>query len=1034
MEALGWGEAKDGQLGLGTDGIETIPVPQPVTALQGKQIEDIGCGQGHSVFVLKDGTVYSCGANEKGQLGHEQRQDQPEQILALETFIVNQVSCGQAHSVVVTDKGKALSWGQDDRGQCGLDLGDRVEKRKPRILKSISPHFVVQVACGSMHTLILTRGGKIFSWGDNQYGQLGMGDKGESSDKPVELKSLHGLPIVQIASGGFHCLTLTCSGTIFGWGKNNFGQLGLGDCERKVYPTLLKNMRNQKVQYISCGQDHSVMLTLEGGVFTCGLGADGQLGHNQHSNELNPRKVFEIMGKRVTQIACGRHHTLAFDASQGRLFSFGLGNCGQLGRNENVCQSHPVPSEVRGCWQSYPPKDNQVSICAIYTGGNHCFCLVSSRQNSIPPLDYREYPSQKRTSMLDDEFISRIVDSVFNEDIKKQIQDVFSSASCLNGSFLKKNNGHFGSSRQNHGVDLDVARAAFSKLHIAKAKVHFTCICSVMQTHLFPSLPSSPPDIEALRLYILLMEFPLHEDSKVPFPVETVTMLAKCLNNLKTTAAKVLLTWWSTFQPRHLKKVVNVYQRCVVEQLKAKQPMENIFLAMQVLKKLNTVNDENHEIIPFNFFYIANLGELLDLRHHFVIWFQKDPSVPFPFTFCDFPFVFDVLTKSQLFQVDALIQMQIAVDQTHQSNLYQLMVNQQPIGQLPYLVLHVDRKNIVSSTVRELAQVLPQDCKKPLKIVFQDEDAMDAGGVKKEFFMLIMKEILDPKYGMFTYYEESRFVWFNRTFFEDETMFRLVGILCGLAIYNHTIVSFPFPPLLYKKLLNRRTTLEDFKHLEPTVGKHLQTLLEYEGDDVEDVFCLSFEYSDTVFGAVQTRELIEGGSNIPVTSENKEKYVECLVNFMVDTSVEKQFNQFKSGFMHVCGGRALDFCHPDELQAMIVGDESYDWEEFEKSAVYKGEYWASHDTIKLFWKVFRELGLDLKKKFLVFLTGSDRVPIEGMKSLQPAFQPVKTGPNYYPVAHTCFNLLDLPQYKNEEELREKLLAAIAHAVTGFTIV
>lgn len=73
----------------------------------------------------------------------------------------------------------------------------------------------------------------------------------------------------------------------------------------------------------------------------------------------------------------------------------------------------------------------------------HCLCLngldlLIVLQNSIPPLDYREYPSQKRTSMLDDEFISRIVDSVFNEDIKKQIQDVFSSASCLNGSFLKK--------------------------------------------------------------------------------------------------------------------------------------------------------------------------------------------------------------------------------------------------------------------------------------------------------------------------------------------------------------------------------------------------------------------------------------------------------------------------------------------------------------------------------------------------------------------------------------------------------------------
>ena len=72
----------------------------------------------------------------------------------------------------------------------------------------------------------------------------------------------------------------------------------------------------------------------------------------------------------------------------------------------------------------------------------------------------------------------------------------------------------------------------------------------------------------------------------------------------------------------------------------------------------------------------------------------------------------------------------------------------------------------------------------------------------QEFFLLLIKEILDPKFGMFRYYEESRQMWFNDQSFEEASMFMLIGLLCGLAIYNSTIIDLPFPAALYKKLLN----------------------------------------------------------------------------------------------------------------------------------------------------------------------------------------------------------------------------------------
>ncbi|XP_023244570.1 probable E3 ubiquitin-protein ligase HERC4 [Centruroides sculpturatus] len=112
--------------------------------------------------------------------------------------------------------------------------------------------------------------------------------------------------------------------------------------------------------------------------------------------------------------------------------------------------------------------------------------------------------------------------------------------------------------------------------------------------------------------------------------------------------------------------------------------------------------------------------------------------------------------------------------------------------------------------------------------------------------------------------------------------------------------------------------------------------------------------------------------------------------------------------------------------ALVIGTEDYNWKELEENAEYKNEYDQNHPAIKKFWKVFHSLSLEQKKKFLLFLTGSDRIPILGMKAVKIIFQPMHVTDDHLPVAHTCFNILDLPHYTTEEALRIKLLQAIEH--------
>ncbi|XP_071491070.1 LOW QUALITY PROTEIN: probable E3 ubiquitin-protein ligase HERC4 [Diadema antillarum] len=1044
-----WGSSREGQLGLGNHSSQTHQVlPKEVPTLMGQKVQAVGCGLRHTGVVLQGGTVYMFGANDMGQLGQDRSHSRPVQVSALETFVISQVCCGGDHTLAVSDRGQVLGWGRDDRGQCGLGTGTREAKHKPKILRHLGSHHVVKVCCGELHSMALSRDGRVFTWGDNTYGQLGIGSSGSSLvDRPTELTSLKGVPIVRIACGGSHSFALTVSGSVFSWGKNDFGQLGLGNREHKYFPTLLRNLRSQLVRYVACGQDHTALLTLDGGVFLFGQGSEGQLGHGSDANELNPKKVIDLMGTTITQVACGRHHTLVLEGASGRLYAFGLGVLGQLGQGDT--ESHCDPAKVSGPWVPYSGAEENMEVegyvvRCIHAGGGQSFCTVTSvTQNLDLPLDFRDPVPHQEPAALSAKLLRDLASVVPNTSpppkARKLAEVVFSSAACLNASFLKPNDDHYCCGKSNHGVDLDAARSAFK--HLSDKNMILEIISEVITSTLVPSLPESPPDVEALRLYLVLMECPVLSRPQERWCRHTICQLGNALCSLKGAADKILTHWWAGFQPRHLNRILTIHKDGVMAMLQVGsfrqlRQEDQMFLdvCMRVLDKLCKVNNNNGEILPYYMFYIPDIGKYINIQEHFLLFLQKTVGSGdvHSFTFCDYPFVFDTNTKTQLLHIDALLQMKFAIEEVRQRNLERMISSQiDPVN--PCLVLCINRKTIVPSTINQLSKCFHSDFKKPLKVVFIGEEAVDAGGVRKEFFMLIMREILDPKYGMFRYFEDSGKIWFNNKSFEDPVMFRLVGLVCGLAIYNHIIISLPFPLALYKKLLKRKTTLEDFKQLEPQVAHNLQAMLDYEDEEsFSDTFPLVFQIDEDNFGQVQTTDLAPNGGQKEVTAKNRQEYVDAYVDYTLNTSVGQQFTAFSEGFLEVCGGHVLDLFHPQELMAMVVGDENYDWDEFEKSVEYKGQYYPGHRTIRFFWQVFREMPLEAKKKFLVFLTGNDHIPIQGWKSLQVIIQPVKGGEEFYPVAHTCFNLLDLPMYTTKEVLKEKLLTAIEHT-QGFTL-
>nr|XP_032623587.1 probable E3 ubiquitin-protein ligase HERC6 isoform X2 [Chelonoidis abingdonii] len=160
----------------------------------------------------------------------------------------------------------------------------------------------------------------------------------------------------------------------------------------------------------------------------------------------------------------------------------------------------------------------------------------------------------------------------------------------------------------------------------------------------------------------------------------------------------------------------------------------------------------------------------------------------------------------------------------------------------------------------------------------------------------------------------------------EKKKYFLFGILCGLSLFNRIIAFIPFPLAIFKKLLDKKPSLEDLKELSPVVGKSLQAVLDYEYDDIEENlqihYCVSWNNIEV--------DLIPDGSSIAVNNKNKKDFVNKYVDYIFNKSVEVIYEEFKRGFYKVLDREILRFFQPQELMEVAIGNANYDWNKFEK--------------------------------------------------------------------------------------------------------
>ncbi|KAI4388147.1 hypothetical protein MLD38_000504 [Melastoma candidum] len=274
-----------------------IPRPRLVEALKDIPCDQVASGLNFTVFLTREGQVYTCGSNTYGQLGHGDTLERPVPKV-IEQFDtagpVVQVAAGPSYALAVMENGAVCSFGSGSNFCLGH--GEQHNEFQPRMIQSFRRRgiHVVRVSAGDDHVVALDSNGQVYTWGKGYCGALGHGDE---IDKvvPELAENLKSHLAVQVCARKRKTFVLIEHGYVFGFGWMAFGSLGFPDrgaSDKVLRPRILSSLRTHRISQISTGLYHTVVVTNKGRMFGFGDNERAQLGHDMLRACLEPTEIF----------------------------------------------------------------------------------------------------------------------------------------------------------------------------------------------------------------------------------------------------------------------------------------------------------------------------------------------------------------------------------------------------------------------------------------------------------------------------------------------------------------------------------------------------------------------------------------------------------------------------------------------------------------------------------------------------------------------------------------------------------------------
>ena len=355
--------------------------------------------------------------------------------------------------------------------------------------------------------------------------------------------------------------------------------------------------------------------------------------------------------------------------------------------------------------------------------------------------------------------------------------------------------------------------------------------------------------------------------------------------------------------------------------------------------------------------------------------------------------------------------------------------------------IKISRENCLEESIKEIEKV---NLWKEVKISFNGEVSYDAGGLFREWFIILIEELEKKEMKLFEKSENDEISYiFNKNLNENSywsfKYFRFIGKLMAKSIIDNITINLSFNSLIYKLILEEKIYFEDLKNIDTYLYSSLLSLknMKIEELDAMEIY-YTYQYEDSN-GKLVTDELIEGGEDIKVTDIND--YIEKRINYIVKKA-KVLIEYIQEGLFFYIPKYVIKSLNSYEFELLICGQPFIDVKEWKENSIYKGKFTKSTSCVKWFWEEIYKLNQENLRRFLQFSTGSSRVPINGFQNLESnrgekakfclnSVSYNKHGNNFIR-AHTCFNRLDVPVFKKKSEVHDAIQFVLKN-ITGFGI-
>ncbi|KAK7231392.1 ubiquitin protein ligase [Aureococcus anophagefferens] len=348
--------------------------------------------------------------------------------------------------------------------------------------------------------------------------------------------------------------------------------------------------------------------------------------------------------------------------------------------------------------------------------------------------------------------------------------------------------------------------------------------------------------------------------------------------------------------------------------------------------------------------------------------------------------------------------------------------------------ISVRRDSLVEDSFLAFGRLPPSRMRQALFVKFQGEEGLDAGGVSREFWLLLWRRFLDADVGLFAFGgggdADGPVYGLNgdaKVSVDDHlVLFRFAGRCLGKVLFDGHQIDAQFDRILLKHLVGEAVDFDDLRHVDVELWRSLKGLRDLPGDIVDDL-ALSFSVDNVRFGATETRELLPGGAELAVSADNVDEFLALRLRERALDALRDELAAFLAGFYEVVPVEVLLLLSAADLQRLLAGSQSLDLDDWKRHTKYKGAYEAAgadHAVVAWFWAAVATYDDDRRRRLLQWCTGSNRIPLQGFSHLQSrdgarrafTITSVDRDQARYPRAHTCFHRVDLPLYEKEADL------------------